>query len=511
MSQGGTDEPATAPVQPMAQTAATEPAIEPTAAACPIAACSGDAGGAADSASGLKRGGENHAQAPASAATTAAIPNDVAAAAAAAVAATAATASCAAAAAAAAATVGAAAAVTAGAGKHDNASVAVAARGALEGEAAAVPVLEEAATVAAVGPTSTSSGSSSIGGDSTAGGVTRAEGKGDTARVGKQPRSLSAWLKEGPFVLAMSPGFFGFYAHIGALIALEAEGLLQAVSFATGASAGGLVAGLFAAGLSPADMGETVVKFRRSDFWDPVGFGGLLRGKKFEEILKATLPPGVSRFDQCRVPLAVSAFDALRLKTKALGEGCLAQALRATCTFPVLFAPVWRDRGVLVDGGVRDTTGMWCVPAGRESCRRVLNVTFGDKDDRGACVPPSSGAVREAGMVTPATPVAAAAAVPMRSAATVAVPATGPTMIPSDYTHQHNAPSAAAASVEASGAKKRRRAGGVECLRSFNHRGLAEDDPDEELRGVKRDPGVEREGAPRTSKRARQPKVPWTG
>lgn len=61
---------------------------------------------------------------------------------------------------------------------------------------------------------------------------------------------------------------------------------IRKVSFATGASAGGLVAGLFAAGLSPTDMGETVVKFRRSDFWDPVGFGGLLRGKKFEVIVE---------------------------------------------------------------------------------------------------------------------------------------------------------------------------------------------------------------------------------
>lgn len=33
--------------------------------------------------------------------------------------------------------------------------------------------------------------------------------------------------------------------------------------------------------------------------------------------------------------------------------------------------------------------GMWCVPEGREDCRRVLNVTFGDKDGRGVCVPPS--------------------------------------------------------------------------------------------------------------------------
>ncbi|CAM9501699.1 unnamed protein product, partial [Ectocarpus sp. 12 AP-2014] len=206
----------------------------------------------------------------------------------------------------------------------------------------------------------------------------------------ESPRSLSAWLKEGPFVLSMSPGFFGFYAHVGALIALDNEGLLNEVSFATGASAGGLVAGLFAAGLSPTDMGETVVKFRRSDFWDPVGFGGLLRGKKFEDIVKGTLPGGVRRFDQGRIPLAVSAFDVSRLTTRTIDEGCIAKALRATCTFPGLFAPVWHDRGILVDGGVRDTTGMWCVPEERQDCRRILNVTFGSRDGRGVCVPPSS-------------------------------------------------------------------------------------------------------------------------
>ncbi|CAB1118177.1 unnamed protein product [Ectocarpus sp. CCAP 1310/34] len=220
--------------------------------------------------------------------------------------------------------------------------------------------------------------------------VSRGGGTSDGAGVLESPRSLSAWLKEGPFVLSMSPGFFGFYAHIGALIALDNEGLLNEVSFATGASAGGLVAGLFAAGLSPTDMGDTVVKFRRSDFWDPVGFGGLLRGKKFEDIVKGTLPGGVRRFDQGRIPLAVSAFDVSRLTTRTLDEGCIAQALRATCTFPGLFSPVWHDRGVLVDGGVRDTTGMWCVPEERQDCRRILNVTFGSRNGRGVCVPPSS-------------------------------------------------------------------------------------------------------------------------
>lgn len=44
---------------------------------------------------------------------------------------------------------------------------------------------------------------------------------------------IRAWCRrgcgQGPFVLAMSPGFFGFYAHIGALVALEAAGLLEKV------------------------------------------------------------------------------------------------------------------------------------------------------------------------------------------------------------------------------------------------------------------------------------------
>ena len=58
--------------------------------------------------------------------------------------------------------------------------------------------------------------------------------------------------------------------------------VLPQVSCAVGASAGGLVAGLFASGMSPEVMSKIVVNFRRSDFWDPVGLGGLLRGKKFE-------------------------------------------------------------------------------------------------------------------------------------------------------------------------------------------------------------------------------------
>ena len=38
--------------------------------------------------------------------------------------------------------------------------------------------------------------------------------------------SLRDWLKEGPFALTMSSGFFGFFAHAGMLTVLEDEGFL---------------------------------------------------------------------------------------------------------------------------------------------------------------------------------------------------------------------------------------------------------------------------------------------
>ena len=74
------------------------------------------------------------------------------------------------------------------------------------------------------------------------------------------------------------------------------------------------------------------------------------------------------------MPLAVSAFDVSRLTTRVVKEGSIASALRATCTFPGLFAPAWHEQGVLVDGGIRDTTGasLTIAQRSREGVRAVL-------------------------------------------------------------------------------------------------------------------------------------------
>ena len=170
--------------------------------------------------------------------------------------------------------------------------------------------------------------------------------------------SLRAWLDEGPFTLALSSGFFGFFAHAGVLAALDEAGVRP--SRVAGASAGALAGGSWAAGLSGEELGCALFAIERRDFWD-LGLGpGLLRGALFRERLERLLP--VSRIEECRVPLAVSVYDLLGRRTRALTEGPLATAIHASCAVPGMFHPVWIDGRPHVDGGLAERAGLVGVP-----------------------------------------------------------------------------------------------------------------------------------------------------
>ena len=176
------------------------------------------------------------------------------------------------------------------------------------------------------------------------------------------PRSptLREWLEEAPFALGMSSGFFGFFAHCGALTALEDAGLLP--NRVSGSSAGALVAGVWASGRDGPAIARALFDLERRDFWDPWPGPGLLHGRRFARELEALL--GVCEFSECRVPLTVSAFDSLRWKTRVLDDGLLAPAIRASCAVPFLFHPVWLDGRPHWDGGLSDRPGLAGVARG---------------------------------------------------------------------------------------------------------------------------------------------------
>lgn len=203
-------------------------------------------------------------------------------------------------------------------------------------------------------------------------------------------QTLAEWLREEPFALTMSSGFFGFFAHAGVLRALEKSGLSPVR--VSGSSAGALVTGLWAAGLSAQDIERELMTLQRQDFWDPALGLGFLRGKRFQSRLDELLP--AAEFSSCRVPLSVSVFDVLSRQTVVLDSGPLAPALRASCTVPVLFHPLWHRGRPLLDGGVLDRPGLAGMPtqrllyhhlASRSPWRRPGSPSLNVPDRAGLC------------------------------------------------------------------------------------------------------------------------------
>jgi NTE family protein len=172
--------------------------------------------------------------------------------------------------------------------------------------------------------------------------------------------TLRQWLAQAPFGLAMSSGFFSFYAHTGMLASLTGAGFRpRSVS---GSSAGALVGGLWAAGLEAEALANVLLSLKRDDFWDPGAGAGLLAGKKFDAVLRRILP--VTEMSAARAPMAISVFDILKRQTSVLRSGDIALAVRASCAVPAMFQPVWIKRRPYWDGGIKDRPGLDGVPDG---------------------------------------------------------------------------------------------------------------------------------------------------
>ncbi len=172
--------------------------------------------------------------------------------------------------------------------------------------------------------------------------------------------TLRSFLLAEPFTLAMSSGFFGFFAHAGFVRALDDEGLRPAR--VAGSSAGALVASFLASGLPLDDSAKLLVELERTQFWDPGPGLGLLRGERFRTLLASSLP--VDAFERCPIPLAVSTYDALAHRTRVIDRGALVPAVYASCAVPLMFQPLFQQGRPLWDGGILDRPGLAGVPDG---------------------------------------------------------------------------------------------------------------------------------------------------
>jgi NTE family protein len=165
--------------------------------------------------------------------------------------------------------------------------------------------------------------------------------------------------------VALSAGFFGFYAHAGFLRALE-DDLGVAPSALAGTSAGALVAALRAGGLSARDIAARLETLRREDFWERgrllhllrsalsgfASWDGYLRGAAFRDRLRERLP--VNRFEDLELPLFVATTNVTTRRRELFENGDLAVAVHASCAYPLLFEPVAIGDAHHLDGGLVD-------------------------------------------------------------------------------------------------------------------------------------------------------------
>ena len=151
--------------------------------------------------------------------------------------------------------------------------------------------------------------------------------------------------------LALSGGAARGVAHVGVLRALEENDIpIDAIA---GASAGALIGGCYATGLSIKKLEDMASTFRWRHTSRP-SFSrlGLQTNARMEKFLRKHLP--VTRFEDLKIPFAAMVTDLQRGETIVFRDtGDLPFAIRASCCVPALYAPV-RDREgrYLIDGGI---------------------------------------------------------------------------------------------------------------------------------------------------------------
>jgi len=188
-----------------------------------------------------------------------------------------------------------------------------------------------------------------------------------------------------PVVLLLSGGGARGAAHVGVLKVLEEERV--PVDAIVGTSMGALVGGLYAAGLSAAEIERTMLETdwgeifrdgpdrslesyrRKQDEREFLVHGrlrvkgltpslplGAIGGRKVVELLrkKTAAVAAVEEFSELPIPFRAVATDLETGEAVVLERGDLALAMRASMAVPGAFTPVEIDGRHLVDGGIAE-------------------------------------------------------------------------------------------------------------------------------------------------------------
>ena len=149
--------------------------------------------------------------------------------------------------------------------------------------------------------------------------------------------------------LALGCGAARGFAHIGVIQVLEESGIRP--QLVVGTSAGSMVAALYAAGMSGAELGMLAVGMDESALTDWSFPGrGVIRGEALARYVREQT--GGRTIEQMKLPLGIVATDLDSGQPILFQRGDPGTAVRASSAVPAVFQPVKIGEREYVDGGL---------------------------------------------------------------------------------------------------------------------------------------------------------------
>ena len=157
--------------------------------------------------------------------------------------------------------------------------------------------------------------------------------------------------KEDVVGLVLSGGSARAFAHIGVLKYLEEQEIVP--DFIVSNSMGSIVGLLYAAGLSPQQIEETIENLDLNQLFNltfPIN-GGVLNIDRFLNLVESYLGANLN-IEQLPIPIMIVTEDLTTKRQVQIMEGPLRDVFAASFALPVYFSPVEYRGHLLIDGGI---------------------------------------------------------------------------------------------------------------------------------------------------------------
>lgn len=153
--------------------------------------------------------------------------------------------------------------------------------------------------------------------------------------------------------LVLGSGAARGFAHIGVIKTLESQGIRP--NILVGASAGSVIAALYASGYSGLDLNRIALNLDEAAIADwayPFSgrFGGLIKGDALQNMVNREVQN--KSIEQMSIPLGIVATELQTGKGVLFQRGDTGLAVRASCSVPGVFQPASIQGKEYVDGGL---------------------------------------------------------------------------------------------------------------------------------------------------------------